>query len=72
MRIEDTRMYRVKEVAGHFNVSVSTIYRAIASGQLGAVKLGTAVRVPGAALLLVDREPATGVTPPRLSVSHRS
>jgi excisionase family DNA binding protein len=51
MQVEDTRMYRVGEVAEHFNVSVSTIYRAIESGQLDALRLGTAVRVPGWAVL---------------------
>jgi len=54
MQVERTRMYRVREVAGHFEVSVATIYRAIESGQLDAVKLGTGrgtLRVPGAAVL---------------------
>ncbi len=55
MQVEATRMYRVMDVAGHFEVSVATIYRAIESGQLGALKLGTpgrgALRVTGAAVL---------------------
>ena len=54
MQVERTRMYRVKHVAEHFEVSVATIYRAIESGQLQALKLGTgrgAVRVPGTAVL---------------------
>lgn len=51
MQVEDTRMYRVKDVAEYFNVSVSTIYRAIESGQLDALRLGTVVRVPGTAVL---------------------
>ncbi|MGH8572481.1 MAG: helix-turn-helix domain-containing protein [Gammaproteobacteria bacterium] len=54
MQIEGTRPYRVKEVAEHFDVSVATIYRAIASGQLAALKLGTGrgtFRVSGAAVL---------------------
>jgi len=41
-------------VAGHFEVSVATIYRAIESGQLGALKLGIGrgtLRVTGAAVL---------------------
>lgn len=53
MQVERTRMYRVKEVAEHFAVSVTTIYRAIESGQLHAVKLGTrtgTLRVTGAAV----------------------
>lgn len=54
MQVEDTRMYRVKDVAEHFDVSVNTIYRAIESGQLDALKLGTGqgtVRVPCRAVL---------------------
>ena len=46
-------MYRVKDVAEHFDVSVATIYRAIESGQLAALKLGTGTgtfRVLGAAV----------------------
>ena len=53
MQVEDTRLYRVKAVAEHFDVSAATIYRAIESGQLGALKLGTGrgtLRVPGSAL----------------------
>ena len=53
MQVERTRMYRVKEVAEHFEVSVATIYRAIESGQLAAVRLGSkrGLRVPGTAVL---------------------
>ncbi len=54
MQVEATRMYRVRDVAGHFEVSVATIYRAIESGQLDALKLGTGrgtLRVTGAAVL---------------------
>lgn len=40
MQAESTRMFRVKAVAERFDVSVSTIYRAIESGQLVALKLG--------------------------------
>lgn len=53
MQVDDTRLYRVKAVAEHFDVSVATIYRAIESGQLDALKLGTGrgtLRVPGYAL----------------------
>jgi excisionase family DNA binding protein len=51
MQVDSTRNYRVSEVAEHFNVSASTIYRAIESGLLDALRLGTAVRVPGLAVL---------------------
>jgi excisionase family DNA binding protein len=53
MQANDTRMYRVKAVAEMFDVSVSTIYRAIESGQLDALKIGTgkgSLRVPGCAV----------------------
>ncbi|MGH3718310.1 MAG: helix-turn-helix domain-containing protein [Pseudonocardiaceae bacterium] len=54
MQVERTRLYRVRDVAGHFDVSVATIYRAIGSGALSALKLGTGtgtLRVSGAAVL---------------------
>jgi excisionase family DNA binding protein len=49
MQVNGTRMFRVKAVAEMFDVSVSTIYRAIAAGQLFALKVGSgagAVRIP--------------------------
>jgi excisionase family DNA binding protein len=58
MRVEPTRLYRVREVAEHFGVSDATIYRAIGSGQLGALKLGTGTgtfRVTGTAVLAYAR-----------------
>ncbi|PZS34679.1 MAG: DNA-binding protein [Pseudonocardiales bacterium] len=57
MHVESTQKYRVKAVARHFDVSASTIYRAIESGRLGALKLGTgtgALRVTGAAVLAYE------------------
>ncbi|MEV0066672.1 helix-turn-helix domain-containing protein [Amycolatopsis sp. NPDC050768] len=53
MQVERTRLYRVKTVAESFDVSVATIYRAVESGALRAIRLGTgkgAVRIPGAAI----------------------
>ena len=48
MQIDDTRMYRVKDVAGLVDVDVSTIHRAIRSGELGAYRVGRgALRIPG-------------------------
>ncbi len=49
-----SRMLRVKAVAEYFDVSLATIYRAIESGQLRALKLGTGrgtLRVPESAVL---------------------
>jgi excisionase family DNA binding protein len=57
MQVEGTRLYRVRDVAEHFDVSVATIYRAIESGQLAALKLGTGTgtfRVSGAAVLTYE------------------
>lgn len=53
MQFEGSRMYRVKAVAEALDVSVNTIYRAIDSGALKALKIGNgkgAVRIPGSAL----------------------
>jgi len=51
MLVDDTRMYRVKAVAGLLDVDVSTIRRAIRSGELGAYKVGRgALRIPGEVL----------------------
>ena len=53
MQVDGTRLYRVRDVAEHFDVSVATIYRAIESGHLKALKLGTGTgtfRVTGAAI----------------------
>ncbi|SDX91440.1 DNA binding domain-containing protein, excisionase family [Saccharopolyspora shandongensis] len=53
MRFEGSAIYRVKAVAEMFDVSVNTIYRAIESGELDALKLGTGkgtLRIPGGAL----------------------
>jgi excisionase family DNA binding protein len=47
------RMYRVKAVAELLDVSVATIYRAIESGALRALKVGTgkgALRIPADAI----------------------
>jgi excisionase family DNA binding protein len=58
MRLEATRLYRVRDVAEHFGVSVATIYRAIGSGQLGAVRLGIGagtLRVSGAAVAAYEQ-----------------
>jgi len=52
MQVDDTRMYRVKDVAGLVDVDVSTIHRAIRSGELGAsYRVGRgALRIPGEVL----------------------
>ena len=58
MQVDGTRLYRVRDVAEHFEVSVATIYRAIESGQLSALKLGTGtgtLRVTGTAVLAYEK-----------------
>jgi len=64
MKASGTRMYRVKAVAELFDVSVSTIYRAIESGQLQALKIGTgkgALRIPEHAIEIFAKECASPV-----------
>jgi len=54
MEVEATRLYRVKAVAVGLDVSPATIYRAIESGKLRAIRIGTsgkgALRVRGEAI----------------------
>ncbi|MGI9001435.1 MAG: helix-turn-helix domain-containing protein [Pseudonocardia sp.] len=57
MQDDRTRMLRVKAVAEMFDVSAATIYRAIRSGQLDALRIGGSVRVPSDALKVFG-EPA--------------
>lgn len=61
MQIDRTRMYRVPAVAEMLDVSRSTVYRAIETGELDVLRFGTAVRVPGEALTVwLDRAGETG------------
>lgn len=50
MQVNGTRMYKVSAVAELLDVSRSTVYRAIESGELDALRIGNALRVPGEAL----------------------
>jgi excisionase family DNA binding protein len=53
MHLDSTRLYRVRTVAESLDVSVATIYRAVESGALRAIRVGTgkgAVRIPGQAV----------------------
>lgn len=53
MQVETTRLYRVRAVAELLDISVATIYRAVDTGALRAVRLGVgkgAVRIPGVAI----------------------
>jgi excisionase family DNA binding protein len=54
MHVEGTQLYRVRTVATGLDVSVATIYRAVESGALRAIRIGTgkgAVRIFGDALI---------------------
>lgn len=62
--------YRVKQVAELLDVHVSTVYRAIESGALGALRIGRGrggLRVPAVALEDFVRRAA--VLPPALTAS---
>lgn len=52
MQVEGTRMLRVRAVAEQFDVHPATIYRAIQTGALPALRLGMSkgLRVPEAAV----------------------
>jgi excisionase family DNA binding protein len=66
MQTQGTRMYRVRAVAEMYDVSVSTIYRAIESGQLTALKIGAgkgALRIPEYALAAFEETCAHAATP---------
>ena len=73
MQNEITRMFRVKAVAEMYDVSVSTIYRAIESGQLDAYRIGSgsgAIRIPEWALSAFEEscvlEPGDAKTDPEI------
>ncbi|WP_238412611.1 helix-turn-helix domain-containing protein [Saccharothrix deserti] len=50
MQHEGTRMFRVKAVAEMFDVHPATIYRAIKSGELDALKVGGSIRIPASSV----------------------
>jgi excisionase family DNA binding protein len=64
MEIDEARMYRVSAVARLLDVSPSTVYRAVEAGQLPALRIGSTVRVHGAALAAwLARAAETGSSP---------
>ena len=48
--MENKDYYSIAEVAEHLSLSQKSIRRYIASGQLGAVKIGSSYRIPKGAL----------------------
>jgi excisionase family DNA binding protein len=50
MQVDRTRVYKVSEVAKMLVLSRSTVYRAVESGALEALRLGGSLRITGTAL----------------------
>lgn len=74
MQSQVTRMYRVKTVAAMFNVSTSTIYRAIKAGKLEALNTGAgnergAFRIPDYALATYEQACTEAAYPTRVIAS---
>lgn len=63
LRDEAARYLRVKDVAARFDVSPSTIYRAIEAGELEAVRIGGTVRIAVAAVALYENRGESGAAP---------
>jgi len=64
MQVESTQMYRVKDIAGRWDVSPATVYRLVESGQLPALRFGTgkgALRVTSEALAAYEAQAACAV-----------
>ena len=58
MQVEGTPVYRAREVAMMVDVDVSTIYRAIRSGELNAYRVGKLLRIPASAIDAYLKRPA--------------
>jgi excisionase family DNA binding protein len=53
MHFEDNQLYRIKEIADRWQVSLATVYRLVESGDLAALRFGKgkgALRVSGRAI----------------------
>lgn len=50
MQVEGTPVYRARDVAAMVDVDVSTIYRAIRTGELYAYRVGKLLRIPATAI----------------------
>jgi excisionase family DNA binding protein len=63
MQVEGTPVYRARDVATMVDVDVSTIYRAIRSGELRAYRVGKLLRIPASAIeAYLTRPTATSTT----------
>ena len=50
MNLEKLKVYTVDEVAYALRVTPVTVYRMIKKGEIGAIRLGTTIRIPEAAI----------------------
>lgn len=62
MQVEGTPIYRARDVAMMVDVDVSTIYRAIRSGELTAYRVGKLLRIPAPAIDAYLKRPAAAST----------
>lgn len=63
MQVEGTPVYRARDVAAMVDVDVSTIYRAIRTGELSAYRVGKLLRIPASAIdAYLHRRPAAAST----------
>ena len=63
MQVEGTPLYRARDVAAMVDVDVSTIYRAIRTGELNAYRVGKLLRIPASAIdAYLHKQPATAST----------
>ena len=77
MQVEGIPLYRARDVAAMVDVDVSTIYRAIRTGELTAYRVGKLLRIPASAIdAYLHKRPAaaavsTTVTDPDLAVESK-
>jgi excisionase family DNA binding protein len=69
MQVEGTPLYRARDVAAMVDVDVSTIYRAIRTGELTAYRVGKLLRIPATAIdAYLHKQPAA----PAVVTNHDS
>lgn len=70
MQVEGTPLYRARDVAAMVDVDVSTIYRAIRTGELTAYRVGKLLRIPATAIdAYLHKRPASA---PTVATNHDS
>ena len=58
--VDDEQLLTVKKCAGRFGVSVRTVWRIIAAGELPVVRIRGCTRIPEAALLAYEERHRQG------------